>query len=168
MRRTAIPALFHLLLLLLILAPGQGLCFSARLERAIDGDSLILALQDGHREEVRLIGLDTPELEQEWGQAAREYSRTFCSGGRLEVALDKEQRDHYGRLLAYVWRDGKMLNEALLEAGLAVILPIKPNTVFARRFRAAQERAQAGQQGFWAQGGLKLSPSRFRKLHPRK
>ena len=73
MRRTAIPALFHLLLLLLILAPGQGLCFSARLERAIDGDSLILALQDGHREEVRLIGLDTPELEQEWGQIGRAH-----------------------------------------------------------------------------------------------
>lgn len=166
MRRILIPALFPLLLLLL--APSQGLCFSARLERAMDGDSLVLALQDGHREEVRLIGLDTPEQEQEWGEAAREYSRRFCSGGRLELALDKEQRDRYGRLLAYVWRDGKMLNEALLEAGLAVILPIKPNTAFAGRFRAAQERAQAAQRGFWAQGGLKMSPSRFRKLHPRK
>jgi micrococcal nuclease len=55
-----------------------------------------------------------------------------------------------------------------LEAGLAVTLPIKPNTAFASRFRAAQERAQAAQRGFWAQGGLKMSPSRFRKLHPRK
>lgn len=166
MRRTA--TLVLLLLLLPLLAPGRALGFSARLERAMDGDSLVLTLQNGRSEEVRLIGLDTPELEQEWGEAAREYSRRFCGGGRLELALDKEQRDRYGRLLAYVWRDGKMLNEALLEAGLAVTLPVKPNTVFAQRFRAAQERAQAGQRGFWAQGGLKMSPSRFRKLHPRK
>ena len=155
-------------LLLLLLLPAQGFCFSARLERAPDGDSLHVRLQDGHSEEIRLIGLDAPELPQEWGEAAQKFSQDFCAGGRLEISLDVEQRDRYGRLLAYVWRDGKMLNEALLEAGLAVILPIKPNTAFAGRFRAAQERAQAGLRGFWAQGGLAMSPSRFRKLHPRK
>jgi micrococcal nuclease len=164
MRRTAL-FLFFLLVLLL---PGQAAGFPAVLERAADGDSLYVRLQDGRSEEVRLIGLDTPELAQEWGGQAREFSESFCRGGRLELALDREQRDRYGRLLAYVWRDGRMLNEALLQAGLAVTLPIKPNTAFARRFRQAQEQAQAGLRGFWAQGGLEMSPSRFRKLHPRK
>ncbi|MCM0755576.1 thermonuclease family protein [Desulfovibrio aminophilus] len=126
----------------------------------------MVALPDG-REEVRLIGLDAPELAQEWGEEARAFSEGFCSGAALSLSFDRELRDRYGRLLAYVRCDGRLLNEALLRAGLAVTLPVKPNVSLARRFKRAEKEARAEKRGFWAQGGLQMSPSRFRRQHPR-
>jgi micrococcal nuclease len=60
-----------------------------------------------------------------------------------------EQEDQYGRLLAYVYLDGEMFNEVLVEEGYAQAYPYEPNTRYEGRFAAAQREARAAGLGIW-------------------
>ena len=130
--------------------------------RAIDGDSL-LVLARGLRVQVRLVGVDAPESRQEFGKEAKAFTKEVCAGGALDLEFDEEMYDRYNRILAYAWRDGAMLNEELVRAGLAVPYPYPPNTKYALRFEAAEKEAMRTGRGFWAQGGLEQSPKEWRR-----
>jgi len=123
-------------------------------------------------ERVRLIGVDAPELKQEqWGMKAKRYLKKLISESDWVVTVesDVEQRDKYGRLLAYLWgRDGRLINEKMLEAGYAMLFTLPPNVKYADRFMEAQKRAQMRKAGIWKEGGLKESPHKWREKHPRK
>jgi hypothetical protein len=85
------------------------------------------------------------------------------------VEPDVEARDRYGRPLAYLWgRDGRMINERMVEDGYALIYTFPPNVKYADRLADAQKRAQLRRAGFWREGGLKEPPERWRRGHPRK
>ena len=67
------------------------------------------------------------------------------AGERVRLVLDAEQRDRYGRLLAYVYRarDGLFVNAELVRGGYAVPLTIPPNVAHADEFRrAGRDRAR--------------------------
>jgi micrococcal nuclease len=73
-----------------------------------------------HRERIRVLGVNTPELKgatREAAQAARAFTAEWLAGS--EVRLYVCQRDAFGRLLATVTRarDGANLTEALLTSG---------------------------------------------------
>ncbi|WP_285907702.1 thermonuclease family protein [Pseudodesulfovibrio pelocollis] len=160
------PALAVLAILALTLSCSCARAEAVRLVRVIDGDSLVVELA-GRREEVRLIGIDAPEGRQEFGNRARNHVVALCRGQALRLEFDEERRDRYGRLLAYVFVGERMLNEELVRAGLALVLPIRPNTAHAGRLARAEAEAREAGQGFWAQGGLKLTPAQWRKRHGR-
>jgi micrococcal nuclease len=94
-----------------------------------DGDTL--TLDDDNR--VRLIGIDTPELKekQPFAVEAKEYTKRYCHGRDVWLSFDQgdasNNKDHYGRLLAFVWVDlggggcpqWLCINEGLVAAGLA-------------------------------------------------
>jgi micrococcal nuclease len=61
-----------------------------------------------------------------------------------------EKIDQYGRLLAYVYTNGSMFNEELVEKGYAQAYPYPPNTTHESKFAAAQSRARASGIGIWA------------------
>lgn len=140
----------------------------ALVTRVYDGDTITVVYtgQRGGKEKVRLIGVDCPERKQlPWGPRAREFTKKMVFRKIVRLETDVRVRDKYGRLLAYVWVDGKMLNEELLKHGLAVILTIPPDVRYVERFKKAQKEARNNKRGFWAQGGLKVSPSEFRKIN---
>jgi len=64
---------------------------------------------------------------------------------------DVEQRDRYGRLLAYVYREPERLfvNAELVRQGYAVTLTIPPNVRFADTFLALARQARAAGKGLW-------------------
>lgn len=152
--------LFSLVLATLFLRSAQG-AGSARLEGIVfkvpDGDSLNVRLDGGKRERVRLIGVNAPELDQRpWGERARRFTRSMVLERRVVIEPGAEPRDKYGRLLAYVFIDGRMLNEELLRNGLAVRLTVPPNTRYTERLAAAEQAARAAVIGIWhPQSGLK-------------
>lgn len=149
-----------------MLAAGFALADPARLLAAIDGDSLRVEL-GGKIEEVRLIGIDAPEGRQRFGDQARSHVLRLCIDRELRLEYDAERRDRYGRLLAYVHAGDVMVNEEMIRAGLALPLPVKPNTAHAKRFRRAEAEARAARRGFWAEGGLDMTPAQWRKKHGR-
>ncbi len=118
--------------------------------------------------EVRLIGVDAPEFKQEYGIKAKEFSLRFCHGHKLRLEFDKELVDRYGRVLAYVYKGDRMLNEDLVKAGLAIAIKIKPNTRHYTRLKGAERIAAAKKHGFWKQGGLRMTPAKWRRANPQK
>lgn len=159
--------LFTFIFLAASFLPAVAIAQNVNFIKIIDGDSLLVEA-GGRSMEVRLIGVDAPEFKQEFGRKAKEFSLRFCHGHKLRLELDKELVDRYGRVLAYVHKGDKMLNEALLKAGLAIAIKVKPNTRYYARLKSAERIAAAKKQGFWKQGGLKMTPAQWRKKHPRK
>ena len=122
----------------------------ARVTKVTDGDTLHL----GDLGSVRLIGIDTPEVYDEpecFGREASEFAKSLLPlGTRVRYRVGVEERDRYGRLLAYVWLpDGRMLNRLMVEQGYAQPLTIPPNVAFADVFRAGARAAREAGLGLW-------------------
>jgi len=138
----------------------------ALVTRVYDTLTIVYTGRRGGKDKVRLIGVDCPELKQKpWGTIARDFSRKMVLNKIVRLETDVRVRDKYGRLLAYVWVDEKMLNEELVRNGLAVLLTIPPDVRYVERFKRAQKEARQNKRGFWADGGLDLTPSQFRKIY---
>lgn len=127
------------------------------LVRAVDGDT-IKVLFEGKEENVRFLLVDTPETshpklgEQPFGQEAKAFTKKLVEeADLLELEFDIGQnRDKYSRLLAYVYVDGVMLQELLLQEGLARVAYIyPPNTRYVDQFTAIQKQSQQQGIGIW-------------------
>jgi micrococcal nuclease len=130
-------------------------------DRIIDGDTL--ACDDGVR--IRLLLIDAPELSQgHWGEAACEALVSLAPPGTpLRLERDVQPRDRYGRTLAYVWlADGRMVNEELLRAGVAVVSVHPPNVRHVERLREAVVEARDGRVGLWATSAFECAPADHR------
>jgi micrococcal nuclease len=126
----------------------------AQVVRAIDGDTIEVRL-DGRSEDVRYIGIDTPETVkpgtpvQCFGPRAHRFNARLVTGRRVRLDFDAERRDVYGRLLAYVHLGRRFVNAVLVRRGLARTLEIAPNTSFAPRFRRLEMAAARAGRGLW-------------------
>lgn len=159
---------FLLILIALLLQVESSLGARTTLEgvvtRVTDGDTLKIKI-GGRQEKVRLIGVDAPEKGQGfWGEKATEFTRERALKRPVTLELDVQERDRYGRLLAYVYVDGSMLNEELVKEGLAMLLTIPPNVRYTDRFQKLQREARSREAGIWnPRSGLIESPSAYRK-----
>ncbi len=122
-------------------------------ERVVDGDTLLLA--DGER--VRLLGVNTPETKhpskpvEPFGEEASAFTRSLVEGRTVRLELDRERRDNYGRILAYVYCDQRFLNEELIRAGLSFAQTRFPySEQMKRRFKAAEAEARSHRRGLWS------------------
>lgn len=127
------------------------------LAQSYDGDT-IAVIYKGHRESVRFLLVDSPETshprlgEQPYGKKAKEFTRSLVENAqKIELEFDiGPQRDKYNRLLAYVYADGKMIQEELLKEGLARIAYVyPPNTRYIDPLNEFQEKAQRQGIGIW-------------------
>lgn len=124
--------------------------------RVVDGDTFVI-YYNGTNEKVRLIGVDTPESvhpneekNTEFGDMVSNYSKKMLTGKKIQIEFDVEKRDKYGRLLAYVYLDGQMYNEVLLEKGYAKLATYPPNVKYVDEFTKIQKRARENKMGMWA------------------
>ncbi len=129
--------------------------FTATVTRVIDGDTIVVRYDDAKTDKVRLIGVDTPETHkpgvavQCFGPQAEQFTRSTLTGKRVRLELDRDERDRYDRLLAYVYVDGKRFEDELLRGGYARHLAIRPNTRYAREFLALETSAKRDRKGLW-------------------
>lgn len=129
---------------------------AAPVVRVVDGDTIIVRL-DGREERVRYIGIDTPETVkpgtpvQCFGKAASAENKRLVAGRTVELVTDVEERDRYGRLLAYVYRrpDRLFVNAELARRGFASPMTIPPNVRFADHFVALAREARRSERGLW-------------------
>lgn len=123
-------------------------------ERAIDGDTFDIA---GNLR-VRLIGVDTPErtgADAPYGKEAADFTRNVLEGKRVRLVLDVQERDRYGRLLAYVYlEDGTFFNELLVREGYAYVYTVPPNISHAGTFLAGQSYAMERKRGVWSEASV--------------
>ncbi len=139
--------------------PDSGPASSiALVTRVVDGDT-IEARIDGRTEDVRLIGIDTPETVkpgtpvQCFGPRASYFTKRRLEGRRVRLVFGVERRDVYGRLLAYAYLGGHFFNPILVRRGLARTLTIPPNDRFARRLERLELAAARAGRGLWGSCG---------------
>ncbi|MDQ0195520.1 thermonuclease family protein [Paenibacillus wynnii] len=154
-----------LLLLLLFTAAGCQLSpqetksnrTQVQLIRTVDGDTLTVNY-NGKQEKVRLLLIDTPEMshsvygKEPYAQDAKSYTAKMIQDAEmLELEFDDgPERDKYSRLLAYVYVDGIMLQEALLKQGLARVAYIyPPNVRYVDLFKEIEDKSQDKAIGIW-------------------
>jgi micrococcal nuclease len=126
----------------------------ARVTKHTDGDTLWLS----GIEKVRLIGVDTPEVyggvECYGRQASAFVERTVPLGSEVSYRLGVDERDQYGRALAYVWLpDGRFLNRLLVVRGYAQPLSVPPNVEYEDAFVQAARAAREAGRGLWGRPG---------------
>jgi micrococcal nuclease len=136
----------------------------------VDGDTVRIEYPDGTRDTVRLVGVDTPEVNtandpaefegvpdteagaaclRAAGENATTAATTALLGERVGVATDPnlDRRGYYDRLLAYVVLDGRLFNYRLVTDGHARVY----DSDFTRRgnFTAAETSAREERRGLW-------------------
>jgi micrococcal nuclease len=129
-----------------------------KVTRVIDGDTITVDM-NGNKENVRLIGINTPELNPSngktcYGEEAAKRTRSLVEGDLISLEYDDSQplRDVYNRLLAYVYlEDGEMLNRKLLAEGYAYeytyLVPYK----YQEEFRELVDFAKRSGRGLWGE-----------------
>jgi len=147
--------------------PVESAPLEGTVVRVVDGDTL--HVQVGARvEKIRYIGVNTPEVshptkgEELGGREAARVNRRLTQGRRVRLELDVQTRDRYGRLLAYVWMDGVMVNAELVRLGYAQVMTIPPNVRYQGRFLALEADARAAGRGLWGARPLTAGPERPR------
>jgi micrococcal nuclease len=157
--RTAIPwAVFAVALAALLVGRGgdsHAGPLHGRVVHVADGDTINVRLSDGRTERVRYIGIDTPESVkpgtpvQCFAKKASHYNASLVEGRKVTLRLDAEERDRYGRLLAYVYTEGRFVNRELVARGYARTLTIPPNVAHADEFAHLARRAREAGVGLW-------------------
>ncbi len=138
----------------------------------VDGDTFHCRLPDGKDEKVRLVGIDTPEIERNpkdimdagrsgqdletivsLGKKAANFTKSYLKPGTtVKLELVTQPRDKYGRLLAYVYlSDGTMLNALLVQEGYAQVMTVPPNVKYQDMFLKLQREARENNRGLWKQ-----------------
>lgn len=153
--------------------------FEAKVINVVDGDTIDIAITNDKEERVRLILVNTPESKgkyennpQPYALAAYEFTKSMLLDRTIWIEKGIEERDKYGRLLAYVWLDNVVLNEEvesndgevvilgnkigmitlnelLLREGLAHVAVYPPNTKYVDEYEVIQKEAKKEEKGMW-------------------
>ena len=130
---------------------------TARVERVVDGDTLIVRYQ-GESHTVRLIGVDTPESVhptrhvQYFGAEASAFTRARLDGQTVELAVDPtgDTVDAFGQLLRLVYLDGGgLFNATLIREGYGHAIRGFDYSM-RREFIALENQARIQGRGLWA------------------
>jgi micrococcal nuclease len=118
----------------------------------VDGDTIMLKNQKF----VRYIGIDCPEINHKTGTAApfgfeaKKANEKLVSEMTVRLEFDKQQKDHFGRMLAYVYNhDGTFINNELIKKGYAWSLFKRPNTKHDIVLLRSQRYAMSNRLGIW-------------------
>jgi endonuclease YncB( thermonuclease family) len=133
---------------------------------SIDGDTLRV----GDGSEVRLFGVDAPELHQtckeangkSWacGRAAKARLTSLIKRGNVQC--EEKSKDRFGRVVAVCSAEGVPdLGQALVQQGYAIDLGGPPGNPYA----AEEEAAKTAKHGIWR--GSFEPPWEWREAHPR-
>jgi micrococcal nuclease len=123
---------------------------TARVERVVDGDTVVLSGLG----KARLIGIDTPEVYggvECYGREASAYAKRVLTGRKVRYRLGVDPRDRYERALIYLWlEDGRFFNAMLVREGFAQPMTIPPNVEFAAKFVEQARSARRAERGLWS------------------
>lgn len=122
-----------------------------------DGDTIDVQNAEGVVERVRLVGIDTPEAVdprrevQCFGKEASAHMKKILDGKTVTMeAKPDEDRDAYGRLLRYVYLDGRDIGLSLLSDGYAMSICKKFPHEKCEEYELEAKKAELAQRGLWS------------------
>ena len=148
-------------------APRPGAGVVGTVTSVVDGDSVWVTPANGGKAiEVRLSGIDAPEICQEGGIEAKAYLAELVLKQPVRLVIGNGQgggdHDLHGRTLGHLWKDEVDVNRRLVEEGHAWSI----RTKYDRGPYVPQERmAKALSRGVHKLGSAALMPKDFRQRH---
>jgi micrococcal nuclease len=82
----------------------------------------------------------------------------LVAGQQVRVEFDVQERDRYGRLLAYVYVRDQMVNAELVRRGYAQVMTVPPNVRYQALFVKLQREAREQKRGLWADPSEPTTP----------
>lgn len=129
-----------------------------KIEKINDGDTFEVFL-NGKRERIRLLGINTPEVESPYrhrecfGPEASRRGKQLLTGRNVYLVKDPAvpNRGRYGRLLRYAIReDGLFFNAEMIWEGYAFeYSPKGQHFAYESFFRKLEKQAQEDRRGLW-------------------
>ncbi|QIK69781.1 thermonuclease [Erysipelothrix sp. HDW6C] len=122
------------------------------LSRCVDGDTAVFKVK-GTEEKVRFIGVDTPELTSNdyYAKEASDYTCERLKSGTIKLEYDSasDERDKFGRLIAWVYVDDELLQRELVAGGYAKVRYIYDDYMYVDELNRLQRDAKKKKLGIW-------------------
>jgi len=179
-------ALLVAVLAVLTIGAGRSGDVQGSVIYVVDGDTIHVRI-DNHVEKVRYLGIDAPEVPHPRGDAHRGHDRRrprffpntpaagdaarrvnieLVSGKHVRLTFDRERRDAYKRLLAYVWVGDTLINAEMVSRGYAEVVRTPTDLVYRAKFLQLQDEARQAGRGLW-QASAKLKGAGEERSHGR-
>jgi len=137
----------HILLFLLLAIPATCFSWPAKVVSVADGDT-ITVLHQSQRKEIRLYGIDCPEIGQDQGEQAKALTSALVAGRNVEV--EQKDVDQHGRVVGLVKVDGQSLNELIIQNGYAWVYRQFCKEKFCFNWFKSEKLAKQQKKGIWA------------------
>jgi micrococcal nuclease len=124
-----------------------------KVTRVDDGDIITVVAEGSSNLEVRLYGIDAPEIRrdrepgQPYGDMAKQTLTTMILG--KTVTLEIWDIDVDKRMLGIVYLDGRNINKEMLLMGMAWVTHAHISTPHTHDFFQAEQRARETKRGLW-------------------
>jgi micrococcal nuclease len=136
--------------------------FTGKVVGIKDGDT-ILVLYGKENIKIRLHQIDCPELGQDFGRKAKDFTSDLCFGKDVKVIV--KGKDYFGRTLAdIILPDQRILNQELVKKGMAWHFKKYSKD---KVLENLEEKARKTKTGLWS-SSKPLPPWEFRKLKKKK
>lgn len=129
------------------------------LVETVDGDTAKFKM-NGKQITVRFLGINTketvhPEIgEEEWGKEASDFSKEKLENAtKIELEFDSsaDEKDQYKRYLAWIWIDDDLLQNLMVQNGLAETYMLQNNYKYAGMLQESEETAKNNKIGIWSE-----------------
>ncbi len=134
-----------------------------------DGDTFLTS--DG--DHVRMLGIDAAETYQPGGDVAGEMLEKYIGGRtvRLEPDASGTDKDHFGRLLRWVWVGDTNVNVRMVENGYAPVRIYQDGLKYEDTLRSVEEHAARVGRGLWSFNvytppSIQIIKDRIAREHP--
>ncbi len=140
-------------------------------ESCVDGDTIWIKMNDKSTK-VRLLSINAPEIEHEespadyMGEESKNYVCNILENAtKVEMEYDKNSKkeDKYGRTLAWIWVDDKLLQESIIEEGLAKVDYVYNEYEYSAYLCEVEYKAIDAKKGIW-QKDKKIGYCKNKKL----
>lgn len=129
-----------------------------QLSRCIDGDTAEFWVE-GEQVKVRFLAIDTPETVkpntpvEPFGKEASDYTcNRLLEAKEIQFEYEESNKtDKYGRMLAWIWVDGDLLQQELINLGYAEVKYIYGDYKYTDRLESIQENAKVEKIGIWGE-----------------
>lgn len=154
---------FLVIFFLFYSAFSQSEAVRVKVESVHDGDTITVSDASNRSFKIRLIGIDAPELEQDFGEKARKQLQKLLKLDKKNIIVKPFGLDRYNRILALVFVGDLNVNLELLKNGAAWVYESKElGNEQLKIYTQAMNEARRKKLGLWNDDGA-VEPKEFRK-----
>lgn len=130
--------------------------FEVNLSKCVDGDTAWF-INDNKEIKTRFLAIDTPESTtkvEEYGKEASDYTCSLLKGAtKIEIEYDfnSNKTDKYNRHLVWVFVDGDLLQEKIIQKGYAEVAYLYGDYKYTNKLEEALEVAKKNKVGMWSE-----------------